>query len=95
LNKTNAKTIATVAGSNYIEDWPGTNIQLYIAKVKAFGQTVDALRVRDFPPKQKQKLNSERFAKMLQSIEAGAFDKLDAVQRFELTEEQHKQLAAL
>lgn len=95
LNKTNAKTIATVAGSNYIEDWAGKQIQLYVAKVKAFGQMVDALRVRDFPPKQKQKLNPERFAKMIQSIEAGAFDKLDAIERFELTKEQHQTLAAL
>jgi len=94
LNKTNAKTIAAVTGSNYIEDWPGKQIQIYAAKVKAFGQAVDALRVRDFPPR-KNKLNADRFHKMLQAIEAGQFDKLEALERFELTADQHKQLAAL
>ena len=94
LNKTNAKTIATILGTPYIEDWIGKQIQLYVAKVKAFGQTVDALRVRDFPPK-KSKLNDERFFKMLQAIEAGQFDKLEALERFELTADQHKKLSAL
>jgi len=95
LNKTNAKTVATVTGSNYIEDWPGKQIQLYVAKVKAFGQMVDALRVRDFPPKKKRRLKPDEFTRMLDSIEKGAFDKLDAIERFELTADQHKKLAAL
>lgn len=50
-NATNAKTITKVIGSPYIEDWQGSKIQLYSAEVSAFGETVDALRVRPFPPK--------------------------------------------
>ena len=50
-NATNAKTITKVIGSLYIEDWQGSKIQLYSAEVSAFGETVDALRVRPFPPK--------------------------------------------
>ena len=34
VNKTNAKAIAKVAGSNYIEDWKGKQIALYISNVK-------------------------------------------------------------
>ena len=53
-NATNAKTITKVMGSPYIEDWKGRKIQLYAAEVNAFGETVEALRVRPFAPKQDQ-----------------------------------------
>lgn len=51
LNATNAKAIAKVIGSPYIEDWYGRKIQVYSATVRAFGEMVDALRVRDFAPR--------------------------------------------
>lgn len=50
LNKTNCKTIAKVHESPYIEDWSGKKITLYVAKIKAFGERVDALRIRDKKP---------------------------------------------
>lgn len=52
LNATNAKTIAKVTGSPYIEDWYGRKIQVYSATVRAFGEMVDALRVREFAPRE-------------------------------------------
>lgn len=51
LNATNAKTIEKLADSPFIEDWNGLRITLYVAKVRAFGETVDALRVKDSLPK--------------------------------------------
>lgn len=51
-NATNAKTITKVAGSPYVEDWKGTRISLYSQEVSAFGETVDALRVRAYAPKE-------------------------------------------
>lgn len=54
LNSTNMKMIAKVLGSNYVEDWSGRQIQIGIEKVKAFGDLVEALRVRKYAPKQKQ-----------------------------------------
>lgn len=50
-NATNAKAITKVCGSPYIEDWCGQRISLYVAEVSAFGETVDALRVRTYAPK--------------------------------------------
>lgn len=50
-NTTNAKAITKVVGSPYIEDWSGHKIALYVAEVSAFGETVDALRVRPYAPK--------------------------------------------
>lgn len=50
LNSTNMKTITKLFGTPYIEDWSGRRIQIGIEKVKAFGDVVDALRVRKFIP---------------------------------------------
>ena len=52
VNSTNARMIAKVVGSPYIEDWRGHKIQIGVEKVKAFGDVVEALRVRKFAPKQ-------------------------------------------
>lgn len=49
LNKTNCKTIAKVLGSPYIEQWVGKSILIGIDRVRAFGETVEALRVRQKP----------------------------------------------
>lgn len=49
VNSTNAKAISSCLGSPYIEDWVGKKIVLYVAKVKAFGETLDALRVKKEP----------------------------------------------
>ncbi len=58
-NSTNAKAISKVAGSPYIEDWSNTKISLYTAEVSAFGETVDALRVRAFAPKVEEYICSD------------------------------------
>ena len=50
LNATNMKTIASLYG-NYIEDWVGKKITLFVATVKAFGTTTDALRIEAKVPK--------------------------------------------
>jgi len=46
LNKTNMKIITKVLGTPYIEEWVGKSITIYSAKVKAFGEVVDAIRVK-------------------------------------------------
>jgi hypothetical protein len=51
LNRTNCKTIAKIVGSAFIEDWAGQRIQLGIDTVSAFGESVEALRVRKVTPK--------------------------------------------
>lgn len=51
LNKTNMKAIEKLYGTPFIEEWAGKKIQVYSARVKAFGDTVDALRIRPTIPK--------------------------------------------
>lgn len=50
LNATNMKMIGKLHKSHLVETWVGKKIQLYATPVQAFGQTVDALRIRDFLP---------------------------------------------
>lgn len=47
LNKTNCKLITKVVGTPYIEEWTGHKIILIVSKVKAFGDVVDAIRVKN------------------------------------------------
>jgi hypothetical protein len=50
LNKTNCKIIARILGTPYIEQWAGQSIIIYAAKVNAFGEEVEALRVKNQRP---------------------------------------------
>ena len=43
----NAKALRMICGSPYVEDWKGFKIKIYVKpNVKAFGEIVDALRIR-------------------------------------------------
>jgi len=51
LNATNCKVIKKFAKSAYIDDWNNVAIQVYIKDdIKAFGETVDGLRIRTVQP---------------------------------------------
>lgn len=50
LNKTNCKTITKLYNTPYIENWKGIRIIVESATVKAFGDVVDALRVKNINP---------------------------------------------
>ena len=50
LNVTNATTIEEVLGTDNWHDWIGKQIIVGTSKVKAFGKTQDAIRVRDRKP---------------------------------------------
>lgn len=50
LNSTNMKMIAKLYKTNFIEDWIGKKIQVGVEQVRAFGDIVDALRVRKTVP---------------------------------------------
>ncbi len=53
LNSTNMKMITKILGTPFIEQWAGHKIQIGVERVKAFGDVVDALRVRKQLPKDK------------------------------------------
>jgi len=47
INKTNAKIITKILDTPYIEQWAGKSIIIYAAKVRAFGEMIEALRVKN------------------------------------------------
>lgn len=97
LNVTNAKTIQKLTGTPYIEDWRGQKIQLYIAQVKAFGDVVDALRIRPKAPveqKPELKPDSNKWANTVDRLRSGEAD-MDTVKKyFDLTPENEALLLA-
>lgn len=46
LNNTNCKAISKLLKTPYIEEWAGHRIILAVQRVKAFGEDVDAVRVK-------------------------------------------------
>lgn len=55
LNVTNAKAIQKIAGTPYIEKWPNVCVMLGVETVKAFGEIVEAVRVKKTKPPQPQR----------------------------------------
>lgn len=53
LNNTNCKTITSIYGTPYVEEWNNIKVTLFVARVKAFGEVVDALRVKKEKPEAK------------------------------------------
>lgn len=51
LNVTNCKAISKLYGTPYTEEWAGKRIIMRVQQVKAFGETVDAVRIKpQIPP---------------------------------------------
>ena len=51
LNVTNCKAIAKLYKTPYIEEWVGKRLVLRVQPVKAFGEVVDAVRIKPEIPK--------------------------------------------
>lgn len=65
LNVTNSKMIEKLLKTPYIEEWSGKRIQIGAEKVRAFGEIVDALRVRAFLPVDMEEYRCERCGKTI------------------------------
>lgn len=74
VNSVNAKAITKALGSPFVEDWIGKNITLFVIKIRAFGESMEALRVRDIAPKIKLPdlpLNSKTHNSTVEAIKLG------------------------
>jgi len=70
LNSTNMKQITKLYNTPYIEEWANKQIQIGTEKVKAFGEVVDALRVRKQLPKVKSDKPAPKCKRCSNSIQA-------------------------
>lgn len=95
LNATNQKTMTKIFDSPYIDDWVGKRMTLYVAKVRAFGETVDALRVKDKLPSPPQLTpQHERWEGARKAIKEGNTT-IDAIKLvFKISTEHEKMLLA-
>lgn len=70
LNATNAESIKRATGSMQFDDWIGKRITLYSAKIHAFGDVWDAVRIKNEAPKAPAKVDpaSEAQIERLQAL---------------------------
>ena len=88
LNATNLKSITKVLGTPFIEQWAGRQITLYVKKVKAFGDVVDALRVRETVSKESLTPNHPKWNDAKAAIKAGTVT-IEQIQKKYLVSPQH------
>ncbi len=88
LNVTNCKTIKAFSGSNYIEEWKGIAITIYSKQIKAFGEEMEALRIRDKQPNiEKDKLtpNHNMWTKAIEHLQKPNSTIDDILKRYDVT----------
>lgn len=94
LNRLNCKTISRIYGTAYIEEWEGKKIQIFAEMVKAFGEDVEALRIRPFVPNVALPFLTEEmkaYPKAKKHIEdGGSID--DILKVYQLSDETKKKL---
>ena len=98
VNSTNGKAITIALGTPYIEEWVGKKIALYIAKIRAFGDSVEALRVRPVAPeptvKPELKEGTEQFNNAYQAVISGNYT-LKEVEKKYILSDKVKQLLTI
>ena len=81
MNATNQKQITKLAETPYIEQWSGKSFKIVVTKIKAFGEFVDALRIKSekvVKAKPKLELNTPNFTNCKTAYQADK-SKLDAI----------------
>lgn len=89
LNSTNCKTITKLYKTPYIEEWSGRKIQIFAERVKAFGEVVEALRIRPFVPKITVPKQSTPIACADCGIAIEPFGKMSAEQLAQYTQDKY------
>ena len=95
LNTTNAKVIEKIHNSPFIEDWVGKSITIYVERIRAFGESMDALRIRAVKPKVELpvlKEGSAEWNNVVKGVKNG-FSVSDVKSKFKLSKELEKKLS--
>ena len=74
VNSGNSKMIKILSDSVYLEDWKDIRITLYVKQIRAFGETHDALRIREIT-KELTTLTKEhsKFLDVKKAVNSGNF----------------------
>lgn len=93
LNRTNCKTISKIAGSSFIENWKGVKIIIYADNVKAFGDVVEALRIRPTVPLLPELTPlSPKWSGAVAALQAGTHKITDIEKKYKLSKENRELL---
>lgn len=93
LNKTNCKTLAKIYDDPYIENWGGKKIIVFAAKVKAFGDVVDALRIKpEIPILPKLTKDSPKWAGAVKALKDGTCKIDDIEKKYTITKQDRETL---
>lgn len=96
MNVTNLKAVEKATGSKFIEDWQGKKLAIYTTPVKAFGQTVDALRIKPNAPKTvKPNLEGPKYDSAVEKLKTGETTIETIEQYFTVTDAQKKYFETL
>ncbi|MEG0646929.1 MAG: hypothetical protein RR471_07140 [Bacteroides sp.] len=100
VNKTNCKALEKLFKTPIIEDWSGKQMQVGASRVDAFGDKVDALRVRPFLPKvgEDARPTVETGSAVWKNIAdgiAGGYTVAQVIGKYKLAKEQIKELQKL
>ncbi len=100
VNKTNCKTLEKLFKTPRIEEWHGKTVQVGASRVDAFGDKVDALRIRPFLPKVGEDVRPtvETGSAVWKNIAdgiAGGYTVEQVIGKYKLTKEQIKELQKL
>lgn len=88
LNRTNCKTIQKIYDTPYIEDWTGKQITIFIQSgVRAFGDVVDALRIRPDKPEQPVLTKTHNAYESVVKFLKGGGNILDVTGKFQVSTE--------
>ena len=93
LNKTNCRILTKIYDTPYIEDWVNKQVIIHAAKVDAFGEQVDALRIKPIKPENAELTpDHPKWKEAVKALAAGktTIDKIAA--RYTLTEENRELL---
>jgi hypothetical protein len=74
MNATNSKMLTNLSGSPYVEKWIGISFKLVTVKIKAFGEFIDALRIKSekvVKTLPELILDSPNFIKVKDAIQSG------------------------
>jgi hypothetical protein len=90
MNATNSKMLTNLSGSPYVEKWIGTSFKLVIVKIKAFGEFIDALRIKSekvVKTLPELTLDSPNFIKVKDAIKNGKATIEQVETKYKLSEE--------
>jgi len=93
LNNTNCKVIAKIYGTPFIEDWKNKDVIIYKKVIKAFGEEVEALRIKEVKPLTPTlKEGTDDYKNVIKALQGGNATIAQVKTKFTLTKEMEETL---